>query len=88
MKQAGSDQIIQLSLLQPGNVAEIITITDDCVGEERRRLLDLGFVKGTSITVQNVSPLGNPIAYNLKETLIALRKDQADCILVKIVRHE
>ena len=77
-----------LSDLRLGFEAEIIGIKEDYRGEGRRRLLDLGFVRGTRITVQNVSPLGNPIAYNLRDTLIALRKEQADCILIKIIENE
>lgn len=79
---------ILLSDLQSKIKAEIVGIKDDCKGEARRRLLDLGFVKGTKITVQNVSPLGNPIAYNLRDTLIALRKEQADCIIIKTIEDE
>lgn len=66
-----------------GEAARITGLSDQCIGEARRRLLDLGFVRGTSISVQNISPLGNPVAYSLRETLIALRKEQADNILVE-----
>lgn len=79
---------LKLSSLKYGAEAEILGIKQNCRGEERRRLLDLGFVKGTKITVQNVSPLGNPTAYNLRDTLIALRKEQADSIIIKIIEDE
>lgn len=77
-----------LSDLRSGFEAEIIGIKEDYRGEARRRLLDLGFVRGTKITIQNVSPLGNPTAYNLRDTLIALRKEQAEAILIKIMDNE
>lgn len=77
-----------LSDLRPGNEAEIIGIKENYRGEARMRLLDLGFVRGTKIKIQNISPLGNPIAYNLRDTLIALRKEQADSILIKIISYE
>ena len=65
-----------------GEEAEILGIDESCKGEVRRRLLDLGFVRGTKITVQNISPLSNPVAYSLRNTLIALRNEQAACILI------
>ena len=73
----------RLSKLTYGEEAEILGIEDQCKGEVRRRLLDLGFVRGTRISVQNISPLSNPVAYNLRNTLIALRNEQAQCILIK-----
>ena len=88
MDRNKSDVIERLSSLRYGIEAEILGIDQNCKGEERRRLLDLGFVRGTRIVVQNVSPLGNPTAYNLRDTLIALRKEQADSILIKIIDNE
>ena len=73
----------RLSELTYGEEAEILGISDNCKGEIRRRLLDLGFVRGTRITVQNISPLSNPVAYSLRNTLIALRNEQAELILIK-----
>ena len=52
-------------------------------GESRRRLLDLGFVKGSDISIDLMNPLGEPNAYLIKGTSIALRKDQAAKILIK-----
>lgn len=74
---------MKLSELKYGETASITGLSDECRGEARRRLLDLGFVRGTIITVQNISPLGNPIAYSLRDTLIALRKEQADEVFVE-----
>lgn len=74
---------MKLSELKYGETASITRLSDQCRGEARRRLLDLGFVRGTIITVQNISPLGNPIAYSLRDTLIALRKEQADEVFVE-----
>jgi DtxR family Mn-dependent transcriptional regulator len=45
--------------------------------------LDLGFVKGTEISVDLMNPLGEPNAYLVKGTSIALRKNQAAKILIK-----
>ena len=54
-------------------------------GVMRRRLLDLGFVKGAEISILQKSPLGDPVAYRVSDTTIALRKEEASQILGEIV---
>ena len=49
----------------------------------RRRLMDLGFVSGSTISVDMRSPLGNPTAYIVRGAAIALRDDQARYILIQ-----
>lgn len=60
-------------------------IVDDILakGKSRDRMLDLGVVKGTVIEVLQKSPFGDPIAYFIKGTVIALRNEDAEKIIVK-----
>ncbi|MFW5647459.1 MAG: FeoA family protein [Candidatus Alkaliphilus sp. MAG34] len=51
-------------------------------GLPRRRMLDLGIIPGTAIDVIRKSPLGDPVAYNIRGASIALRKEEAEQILV------
>jgi Fe2+ transport system protein FeoA len=51
-------------------------------GVERRRLLDLGIIPGTEIGVELVNPGGDPTAYRIRGTVIALRSSQARLIRV------
>jgi len=74
---------VRLSSLLEGETATIVGISKESRGESRRRLLDLGFVRGSQISIDLVSPLKNPIAYLVKGTSIALRKEQASKILIK-----
>lgn len=55
----------------------------NCNGNIRRRLLDLGVVKGTKITPVFKSPSGDPTAYEIRKTLIALRKEDSSLINLK-----
>ena len=55
----------------------------NCDGNIRRRLLDLGLVNGTKITPVFKSPSGDPIAYEIRKTLIALRKEDSSLIYLK-----
>lgn len=49
----------------------------NATGVNRRRLMDLGLLPGTELTAELRSPLGDPIAYRVRDTLIALRAVQA-----------
>jgi ferrous iron transport protein A len=48
----------------------------------RRRLLDLGFVKGSKVTALYKSPSKNPTAYFIKGAVIALRDEDAKNIKI------
>ena len=53
------------------------------VDAERRRLLDLGILPGTRIETVMRSPLGDPIAYRIRGSVVALRQEQARMIEVQ-----
>ena len=55
----------------------------NCNGNIRRRLLDLGLVKGTKITPVFKSPSGDPTAFEIRRTLIALRKEDSKLIKLR-----
>jgi len=48
----------------------------------RRRLLDLGFIKGSKITALYKSPSKNPTAYLIKGAVIAIRDEDAKKIKI------
>lgn len=58
--------------------------TLNCKGSIRRRLLDLGIVQGTKIVPVIKSPSGDPTAFLIRGSLIALRKEDANLILVNV----
>ncbi|MCX8155294.1 MAG: FeoA domain-containing protein [Verrucomicrobiae bacterium] len=71
-----------LASLGPGEKAVVLGLSPACRGPERRRLLDLGFVPGTEVKVAMISPLGDPVAYEVRGTTVALRRDQARAIRI------
>ncbi len=75
--------IVRLTSLKTDEEAVIEGISKESRGDSRRRLLDLGFVKGAKIKIDLVNPFGEPTAYFIKGTTIALRDDQARKILIK-----
>lgn len=60
---------------QKGDFIKLTCITVE--GVMRRRLLDLGFVPGAIVEVVRKSPLGDPIAFRVSNTTIALRKEES-----------
>lgn len=77
-----------LADLQPGERARVLAISSVCQGAQRRRLLDLGVVRGTEITAEMRSAAGDPMAYRIRGALMALRSEQASWILVERERGE
>ena len=76
------ETVEKLSQLESGEKAVVAGIAAVCRGAERRRLLDLGLVAGTEVRAEMQSPGGDPVAYRIRGALIALRREQADFVLV------
>ncbi len=72
-----------LADVPPGDSATVAGISPQCRGPARRRLLDLGVVPGTLIHARMKSAAGDPVAYDIRGALIALRRDQARHIRVR-----
>lgn len=75
-----------LSMLKPGEAVRVAGLSRACRPAERRRLLDLGFVPGTRVEIEMVSPAGDPTAYRVRGTVVALRREQAQ--LIRVTREE
>ena len=52
------------------------------VGE---RLLELGFIPGTIVRAVQISPLGDPVAYEVLDAVIALRRCDARCVHITVL---
>lgn len=72
-----------LADVRPGEAAEVVRLAPGCRGPQRRRLLDLGLVPGTAVEARYGSMSGDPVAYEIRGALIALRRSQAEQILVR-----
>jgi len=76
---------VPLATLMQDQRGEIISLDDAVQGFTRRRFLDLGLTPGTTIYPELGNFFGDPRAYRVRGTLIALRKDQAAQIWVRPV---
>lgn len=73
-------QTIRLPCLEVGKSATVIDVERS--SPLRRRLLEIGFTKGTKVECLFKSPLGDPSAYRIKDTVFSLRKEDAVDIFV------
>ncbi|HID29357.1 MAG TPA: ferrous iron transport protein A [Desulfobacterales bacterium] len=75
---------MNLSDLRQGQTATVVRIGGD--GPFRRRLLEMGFLRGTEVYVEKYAPLRDPIELILKGYHVSLRVDEATHIQVEDVR--
>jgi DtxR family Mn-dependent transcriptional regulator len=77
--------VMPLSELPDRVEAEVVALDNACQGFTRRRLLDLGMTPGARLYAEMRNFFGDPRAYRVRGTLIALRREQAANIWVKLV---
>ena len=61
------------------------TVTVARIGGEgavKRRIMDMGITKGTTVTVRKVAPLGDPIELTVRGYELSIRKADAEKIEV------
>ncbi|CDE13826.1 ferrous iron transport protein A [Clostridium sp. CAG:470] len=73
------ENLNQLPLNKSGKINKI-----ECGEGIKRRLLDMGLVKGTEITPILISPSGDPRAFLVRGTIIAIREEDAKNIKINI----
>jgi len=71
---------MNLSDLQNNEEAVIVKVKGR--GAFRKRIIEMGFVKGQKVTVIKNAPLKDPIEYSLLDYHISLRRSEADLIEV------
>ena len=75
---------MNLAGLKPGQSGRICGI--GAIGPLRRRLMDMGVLVGEVVRVEKVAPLGDPIEITVKSYNLALRKKEAEGILLEVER--
>jgi Fe2+ transport system protein FeoA len=74
---------VNLSELKEGQAATILRVGGE--GPFRRRLVEMGFLRGTEIYVEKYAPLKDPIELILKGYHVSLRVDEASHIEVESI---
>jgi len=77
---------VPMGELPVGSQARVVEVAGG--GKHQRRMLDMGFVPGAEVAVVRKAPLLDPIEYRIKGTAVALRRLDADTILVEELGNE
>ena len=73
-----------MKTLRDAKVGDTVTVVKlHGEGAVKRRIMDMGITKGTSIFVRKVAPLGDPVEVTVRGYELSLRKADADMILVE-----
>ena len=73
-----------MSTLKEAKVGQTVTVVKlNGEGALRRRIMDMGITKGTSIYVRMVAPLGDPVEVTVRGYELSIRKGDAECIQVQ-----
>lgn len=75
---------VYMNSLIPGESATVGEILH--TGDMRRRLQDIGLIRGTPVECVGRSPLGDPAAFRIRGVIIALR--DSDTALIGITNPE
>ena len=70
-----------LDTLSPGHSAVVTHLTT--AGDIRRRLMDFGLMENTPVRCIQKSPLGSPVAYFVRGAVIAIRREDAEKIVIE-----
>lgn len=64
-----------------GGSATVARLTGE--GALKRRIMDMGLTKGTSVVVRKVAPLGDPIEITVRGYELSIRKEEAQHVVVE-----
>lgn len=73
--------VTKLEDMKPKEKCKVIKV--NATGAIKRRIQDMGLVRGTIIEIERVAPLGDPIEIKVRSYHLSLRKDEAKAILVE-----
>lgn len=76
-------QEITLDRAEVGSKVKVIKVNG--VGPVRRRILDMGLVKGTEIEILRKAPMGDPVEFRLRGYNLSLRKTEAKIVEVSVL---
>ena len=70
-----------LKQVNVGESAKVVKLHGE--GAVKRRIMDMGIIKGVEVMVRKVAPLGDPIEINVRGYELSIRKHDAEMIEVE-----
>jgi len=77
------EELLNLNFIAPGKRGVIADIRGS--GTLKKRLLEMGVVRGQTVSVVRAAPLDDPIEIKVRNAHLSLRREEASMILVKNV---
>jgi len=74
---------VTLNSLLPGERGTVVRMTA-AKPNVRQRLLEMGLIRGTSIELVRVAPMGDPIEVRVKGYRLSLRREEAESVIVNM----
>ena len=75
----------QISLVEVEMKTKVKVLEISLESKVRRRIMDMGIVKGTQLIVTGKAPMGDPIELQVRGYTLSLRKNEAKDIMVELV---
>ena len=73
---------VQLSGLRVNDKCTIDSFTDDSI---KLKLLEMGCLPGEEVIVERFAPFGGPMAIIVADSVLSMRKDEAESVLVNVI---
>ena len=80
--EQSNEELIPLSSLNIGQSGVVRLLEGE--SEIKRRLMDMGITRGTSIAMHKLAPLGDPMELHLRGYSLSLRKKDAEKIKIVV----
>jgi len=72
----------RLSELEPGECG--VVVRTEGSSATRRRIMDMGIVRGAAIRIIRRAPLGDPVEFEIRDYNLSLRKRDAENIYIEL----
>jgi len=72
----------RLSKLEPGERGVVVRIEGSSI--TRRRIMDMGIVRGAEIRVVRRAPLGDPVEFEIRDYNLSLRRRDAENVYIEL----
>ncbi|MDK9720002.1 MAG: ferrous iron transport protein A [Rhodospirillales bacterium] len=73
---------MSISTMSPGEKAKVVGFKKG-QRDYRQKLLSMGLVPGTELSLTRVAPLGDPVEISIRGYAMSLRKAEADMLKVE-----
>ena len=70
-----------LKEVKPGATVKVVKISGE--GAVKRRIMEMGLIKGIEVFVRKVAPLGDPVEVTVRDYELSVRKADAELVEVE-----